>query len=121
MRTTPDDPASRQRPPLTKRLGPKHWAALDYVAGGLTVVILFVTIRQALRAAAFLPVGPMHYFPLPGAGALAALLVMAAGLAVALRRRRPVFMLGVLLVGSMVATTLTGPDFSALRDRKSVV
>ena len=114
MRTTPDDPASRQRPPLTKRLGPKHWAALDYVAGGLTVVILFVTIRQALRAAAFLPVGPMHYFPLPGAGALAALLVMAAGLAVALRRRRPVFMLGVLLVGSMVATTLTGPDFSAL-------
>ena len=100
--------------PLTKRLGPKHWAALDYVAGGLTMVILFVAIRQALRVAAFLPVGPIHFFPLPGAGALAALLVMAAGLAVALRRRRPVFMLGVLLVGSMVATTLTGPAFSAV-------
>jgi signal transduction histidine kinase len=114
VRSTSDDPAMRQRPPLTKRLGPRHWAALDYVAGGLTTVVLFVTIRAGLRAAAFLPTGPMHYFPLPGAGALAALLVFAAGLAVALRRRRPVFMLGVLLIGSMVATALTGPAFTAM-------
>jgi signal transduction histidine kinase len=124
VRTISDDPATRQRPPLTKRLGPKHWAALDYVAGGLTTVILFVTLRSALRATAFMPggpmpagpmpVGPMHYVPLPGAGALAAFVVLAAGFAVALRRRRPVFMLGVLLIGSMVATTLTGPAFSAL-------
>jgi signal transduction histidine kinase len=84
------------------------------VAGGLTTVVLFVTIRGGLRAAAFLPGGPLHYFPLPGAGGLAGLVVMAAGFAVALRRRRPVFMLGVLLVGSMIATTLTGPAFSAL-------
>ena len=104
----------RQRPPLTKRMEPKHWAALDYVAGGLTMVILFVTIRTGLRAASFLPTGPIHYFPLPGAGGLAGLVVAGAGLAVALRRRRPVFMLGVLLVGSVVATALTGPDFSAL-------
>ena len=61
-----------------------------------------------------MPVGPLHFVPLPGAGALAALVVLAAGFAVALRRRRPVFMLGVLLIGSMVATTLTGPAFSAL-------
>jgi signal transduction histidine kinase len=114
VRTTSDNPATRQRPPLTKRLGPKHWAALDYVAGGLTTVILFVTVKGSLRAAAFLPTGPMHYFPLPGAGGLAGLVVTAAGFAVALRRRRPVFMLGVLLVGSMIATTLTGPAFSAL-------
>ena len=100
--------------PLTKRLGPKHWAALDYVAGGLITVILFLTLRAGLRADAFLPTGPMHYFPLPGAGALGALVVFAAGLAVALRRRRPVFMLGVLLVCSMVATTLAGPNFSAV-------
>jgi signal transduction histidine kinase len=100
--------------PLTNRLGPKHWAALDYVAGGLTTVILFVTLRSGLRAAAYMPTGPMHYFPLPGAGAIGALVVFAAGLAVALRRRRPVFMLGVLLVGSVVATTLAGPNFSAL-------
>jgi len=100
--------------PLTKRLEPKHWAALDYVAGGLITVILFLTLRAGLRANAFLPTGPMHYFPLPGAGALGALVVFAAGLAVALRRRRPVFMLGVLLVCSMVATTLAGPNFSAV-------
>jgi signal transduction histidine kinase len=99
--------------PLTNRLGPKHWAALDYVAGGLTTVILFVTLRTGLRAASFLPTGPMHYFPLPGAGALGALVAFAAGLAVALRRRRPVFMLGVVLVSSMVATMLAGPNFSA--------
>jgi signal transduction histidine kinase len=84
------------------------------VAGGLTTVILFVTIRSSLRVAAFLPVGPLHTFPLPGAGGLAGLAVTAAGFAVALRRRRPVFMLGVLLVGSMVATALTGPAFIAL-------
>jgi signal transduction histidine kinase len=78
------------------------------------VVILFVTIRAGLRAASFLPTGPIHYFPLPGAGGLAGLVVAGAGLAVALRRRRPILMLGVLLVGSMVATALTGPDFSAL-------
>ena len=100
--------------PLTKRLGPKHWAALDYVAGGLTTVILFVTLRAGLRAAEFIPQGPLHYVPLPGAGALGALVVFAAGFAVALRRRRPVFMLGVLLVGSMVGTALTGPTFVAL-------
>ena len=41
-------------------------------------------------------------------------MIATAGVAVALRRRRPVFMLGLLLVGSMVATALTGPDFSAL-------
>jgi signal transduction histidine kinase len=99
--------------PLTNRLEPKHWAALDYVAGGLTTVILFVTLRTGLRAATFMPTGPMHYFPLPGAGALGALVAFAAGLAVALRRRRPVFMLGVLLVGSVVATMLAGPTFSA--------
>jgi signal transduction histidine kinase len=114
VRTTSENPAMRQRPPLTKRMEPKHWAALDYVAGGLTMVILFVTIRTGLRDASILSTGPIHYFPLPGAGGLAGLVVAGAGLAVALRRRRPVLMLGVLLVGSVVATALTGPDFSAL-------
>ena len=41
-------------------------------------------------------------------------MITTAGVAVALRRRRPVFMLGLLLVGSTVTTALTGPDFSAL-------
>jgi signal transduction histidine kinase len=114
VRTTSDDPAARQRPPLTKRLGPRHWAALDYAAGGLTTVILFVTLRRDLRADAFLPLGLIHYFPLPGAGGFAALVAVAGGLAVALRRRHPMLMLGVLLVCSMAATGMTGPLFSAL-------
>jgi signal transduction histidine kinase len=116
VRTIPDDPATRQRPPLTKRLGPRHWAALDYAAGVITAVILFTVVRHALTAAQFLPPqsGGLHYFPLSASGPLAFLVVTMAGVAVALRRRHPVLMLGVLLIGSVVATTLTGPDFSAL-------
>jgi signal transduction histidine kinase len=115
VRTTSDDLAIRQRAPLTKRLGPKHWAALDYVAGGLTTLILFVEVRRALARADFLPgLAITRYWPVSLAGPAALLLVLAAGFAVALRRRRPVFMLGVLLVGSFLVSTLTVPDASAL-------
>src|SRR5947209_6824679 len=31
-------------PPLTKRLRPKHWAALDYLAGALLGIILFAAV-----------------------------------------------------------------------------
>jgi signal transduction histidine kinase len=92
---------------------------LDYVAGGLTVVIMFSTIRRSLRAGRMVtPPGAARYFPphfaLPMVGPLAVVLIIGAGLAVAFRRRRPVFMLGVLLVGSLVGTALTGPNGSAL-------
>ncbi len=100
---------------MTTRLGPRHWAALDYVAGGLTSVVLFTAVSHAMRAEEFLPqFGSLHYFPLPAGGPLAFLVITTAGVAVALRRRRPVFMLGLLLVGSTVTTALTGPDFSTL-------
>jgi hypothetical protein len=36
VRTISEVPAVRQRPPLTKRLKPRHWAALDYVVGGVS-------------------------------------------------------------------------------------
>jgi signal transduction histidine kinase len=99
--------------PLTKRMRPKHWAALDYVAGGLTTVILFAAIRRAVRVSELMPQsGGMRYFPLSTAGPLAILVVISAGIAVALRRRRPVFMLGIVLIGSMIATALTGPGTS---------
>jgi signal transduction histidine kinase len=115
VRTTSDDPATRQRPPLTKRLGPKHWAALDYAAGGFTTLILFLEVRRGLARADFPPgFGVTHYWPMPLAGPVAVLLVMAAGFAVALRRRKPLVMLGVLLVGSFLISTLTVPDASAL-------
>jgi signal transduction histidine kinase len=115
VRTTSDDPATRQRPPLTKRLGPKHWAALDYMAGGLTTLILFVEVRRGLARADFpADFGVTRYWPMSLAGPVAVLLVIAAGFAVALRRRHPVVMLGVLLVGSFLISTLTVPDASAL-------
>jgi signal transduction histidine kinase len=115
VRTTSDDPATRQRPPLTKRLGPKHWAALDYMAGGLTTLILFVDVRRGLIRYNFPPdMGVTRYWPLSLAGPVALLLVLAAGFAVALRRRHPVVMLGVLLVGSFLISTLTVPNASAL-------
>jgi signal transduction histidine kinase len=113
--STSDDPATRQRPPLTKRLGPKHWAALDYAAGAVTTVILFGEVRRHLVADDLLGrFGLAYYWPLPMEESLAVLLVLAAGFAVALRRRRPVFMLGVLLVGAFLVSTLTVPDAAAL-------
>ncbi|HWN62484.1 MAG TPA: hypothetical protein VNO25_17650, partial [Streptosporangiaceae bacterium] len=115
MRTTSDDPATRQRPPLTKRMGPKHWAALDYLAGGFTALILFVDVRHALIRYNFPPdISVTRYWPLSLAGPVSVLLVLAAGFAVALRRRHPVLMLGVLLVGSFLISTLTVPNASAL-------
>jgi signal transduction histidine kinase len=61
-----------------------------------------------------LPYGTPVLPPLALSGPLALLLVVTAAIAVALRRRRPVLMLGVLLVSSFVITILTGPDGSSL-------
>ncbi len=92
----------------------RHWAALDYLAGVVVTVILFTTIRTNVRQVGPPPFGTgpveVHSFVLPLPGVLALVLAVGAGAAVALRRRRPVFTLGVLLVGSLMATALTGAD-----------
>jgi len=106
-------PHTSPGPPLAKRLRPRHWAALDYVAGALITLVIFATIRSSFRQAVPAPIEP-HYFPWPLTAPLALLLAAVAGVAVALRRRRPVAMLGVLLVGSLVLTALTGPDAKSL-------
>jgi signal transduction histidine kinase len=110
VRTNSEAPAARQRPPLTKRLSPRHWTALDYVVGAVFGLILFATIRHSLVAAVEAPYGFVPYGPVSLTWPLVLLLVFAAVIAVAIRRRRPTFMLGVLLVGSVVVTTLTGPE-----------
>src|SRR5260370_30225296 len=82
--------------PLTKRLGPKHWAALDYAAGGFTTLILFLEVRRGLARENFpLGFGVTHYWPMPLAGPGAVLLVMAAGFAGALPPRQPAVLLRV--------------------------
>jgi len=97
-----------------RRFRLRHWAALDYLAGVVMFLILFTSIRNNVRRNGPPPFGPpsiaTHYFLLPPTSLLALILAVGAGVAVALRRRRPVFTLGVLLVGSLLATVLTGAD-----------
>ena len=114
VRTNAEVPAAGQRPPLTKRLKPRHWAALDYVVGGVFGLILFTTIRPGLVQAIESPYGWVPYRPLALTWPLALFLVLMAVVAVGMRRRRPAFMLGVLLAGSVIVTTLTGPEPGAL-------
>ena len=107
-------PAARQRPPLTKRLSPRHWAALDYVAGGVFGLILLATIRRGVVAAIESPYGVVPYRPLALTWPLTIFLVLMAVVALGMRRRRPVFMLGLLLAASVIVTSLTGPRTGAL-------
>ena len=46
VRTFSEAPAAHQRPPLTKRLSPRHWAALDYVVGAVFGLILFASHQE---------------------------------------------------------------------------
>jgi signal transduction histidine kinase len=114
VRTNAEVPAAGQRPPLTKRLKPRHWAVLDYVVGGVFGLILFTTIRPGVVQAIEGPYGWAPYRPLALTWPLVLFLVLMAVVAVGMRRRRPAVMLGVLLAGSVIATTLTGPEAGAL-------
>ncbi len=110
----PEAPPARPRPPLTERLGPRQWAALDYVVGGVFGLILLATIRHAVVQVIESPYGVVAYRPLSLAWPLAVFLIIMMVVAVGMRRRRPAFMLGILLAGSVVVTALTGPEVGAL-------
>jgi signal transduction histidine kinase len=110
VRTISEAPASRQQPPLTKRLSPRHWAVLDYVAGAVFGLILLASLRHGIVAAIESPYGFAPYRPFSLTWPLAIFLIMVAVIAVGMRRRRPGFMLGVLLAGSVVVTTLIDPE-----------
>jgi len=103
---TPPAEAARQQAPLTKRLRPWHWAALDYVIGAIVAVILFASLRHSVGSIVA-PDGEVSYRILPLTSPLAMFLVAVAAVAVALRRRWPVSMLGMVLAGSLLVTTLT--------------
>jgi signal transduction histidine kinase len=114
VRTISGVPPARPRPPLTKRLGPRHWAALDYVVGGVFGLILLTTIRRGVVQAIESPYGLVPYHVLSLTWPLALFLVVMMVVAVGMRRRRPAFMLGLLLAGSVLVTALTGPEVGAL-------
>ncbi len=114
MRTFSEVPAAYQRPPLTHRLSPRHWAALDYAVGAVFGLILFASIRRGVTRALENPYGFASDRTLSLTWPLAIFLVMVAVVAVGMRRRRPAFMLGVLLAGSVAVTTLIGPEKGAL-------
>ncbi len=98
------------------RVRPWQWTALDCLVAVLIVVVLFAAVRPTLRSVAVSPVGApiVHYYRPAVAAPVVAFLVAAAGFATALRRHRPMLMLGVLLIGSLLATVLTYRDFSSL-------
>ena len=114
VRTLSDVPAARQRPPLTKRLSPRHWAALDYVVGAVFGLILFASIRHSVVQAIEVPYSSVPHRPVPLTWPLATFLIVVAVIAVAMRRRQPTLMLGVLLAGSLIVTMLIGPDNGVL-------
>jgi signal transduction histidine kinase len=114
VRTNSGVAAARQRPPLTKRLRPRHWTALDYVVGAVFGLILFTTIRHGAVETIESPYGWVRYRPPVLTWPLAFVLVLMAVIAVGMRRRRPTVMLGVLLAGSVIVTSLTGPKIGAL-------
>jgi signal transduction histidine kinase len=60
------------------------------------------------------PYGFAVYRPLALTWPLAVFLIVMAVVAVGMRRRRPVFMLGILLAGSVLVTALTGPEVGTL-------
>ena len=104
VRTTSDYPAAR--PPLSMRLRPGHWAALDYAFGVIIALLLYAAIRPGMRSVIVSPAGIIITSQTPVTIPLGLFLVLVAGLATALRRRRPVLMLGVLLADSAALTAL---------------
>ena len=111
---TPPDQAARQRAPLTKRLKPRHWAALDYAVGAIVAVILFASLRPHVGDVVVLPDGVLRHRVLPLTGPLILSFITVAVIAVALRRRRPVLMLGVLLAGSVLVSVMVSPGSGVL-------
>jgi signal transduction histidine kinase len=101
-------PQRRPRPPLTKRLRPGHWVALDVLAATVSTLILTVSLREeTIQSGVFQP-------GIDGV-LVAFMLAVAMSLPVALRRRRPLAALGLALAAATLAVVLlrtpNGPFF----------
>jgi hypothetical protein len=105
VRTTP-------RPPLTKRLKPVHWTAIDYAIGVVFGLIVFATVRTSVATAQN---GVITRFVQSGPGPLVSFGVAAvATIAVATRRKHPMTSLCLLLGGSILVAILSGGTINVL-------
>ncbi len=98
VRQEPDSPPARIRPPLTKRLHPRHWVALDYLAAAVCGLFLFALLRKIGKGdGLFLAwkTGPL----------LALVVAVAMSVPVALRRHRPVAALIAVVVAATALAT----------------
>jgi signal transduction histidine kinase len=86
---------TKPRPPLTARLRPGHWVAIDYAAGAVYGLIVFSGLR------------PGQIGLLPVTRVIGLILAIGTLLAVGQRRRRPWLALGLLLGGSLLTAFIT--------------
>ena len=87
-------PGSRPpRPPLTKRMRPGHWIAVDCVVGG------FAALLDAVVVGRHFPAGPAKF-------GLVLLFAVAVFVSLALRRRAPVTAFGLLVVVGLLLSGL---------------
>jgi signal transduction histidine kinase len=101
-------PQRRPRPPLTKRLRPGHWIALDVLAAAVSTLILTASLRgEIIQNGVFQP-------SIDGV-LVAFMLAVAMSLPVALRRRRPLAALSLAVAAATLAVVLVrtpnGPFF----------
>jgi signal transduction histidine kinase len=86
---------TKPRPPLSARLRPGHWVAIDYAAGAVYGLIVFSGLR------------PGQIGLLPVTRVVGVMLAVGTLLAVGQRRRRPWLALGLLLGGSLLTAFIT--------------
>jgi signal transduction histidine kinase len=109
-------PPARPRPPLTKRLRPGHWVALDTAAAAVLTFVLTLSIHTAVVRGSVvgLPAGPypVRLASYPTGPLVAFVLAGAMCLPVALRRRRPLLAFGWAAAAATLVTLLV-PTVSA--------
>ncbi|HEY2577438.1 MAG TPA: sensor histidine kinase [Streptosporangiaceae bacterium] len=86
-----------RRPPLTKRLRPGHWVALDYVAAALSALVLFLN-SQKLEI-------NVTWYGLTGT-VTTLLISVAVSIPVALRRRNPMAALMISVVAAVIGPVI---------------
>jgi signal transduction histidine kinase len=101
---------SSPRPPLSKRLRPWHWTAIDYVVAGFLALLVFAIMTRIMETAIVqAPFSAPRYYRGPTlSDPVVALVVAVVAGAVALRRRNPILMLNLMLLGSMLVAFAWG-------------